>query len=80
VVVASTGKFRVDMDALAPSASHVAGQGEDLASAHLSDNRIVAAQSGSVEVYLSFTLQLWEHGQRSGPGSPPPHLATVEGQ
>jgi hypothetical protein len=34
----------------------------------------------SVEVYLSFTRQLWEHGQRSGPGSPPPHLATVEGQ
>ena len=34
----------------------------------------------SVEVYLSFTLQLWEHGQRNGPGSPPPHLATVEGQ
>jgi hypothetical protein len=34
----------------------------------------------SVEVYLSFTLQLWEHGQRNGPGSPPPHLATAEGQ
>jgi hypothetical protein len=34
----------------------------------------------SVEVYLSFTQQLWDYGQRSGPGSPPPHLATVEGQ
>jgi uncharacterized protein YukE len=49
VLVASTGKFRVDVEALASSASHVAGQGEDLASAHLSsDNRIVAAQSGWV--------------------------------
>jgi WXG100 family type VII secretion target len=49
VVVASTGKFRVNLEALASSASHVAGQGEDLATAHLSsDNRIVAAQSGWV--------------------------------
>lgn len=34
----------------------------------------------SVEVYLSFAQQLWEHGQRNGPGSPPPHLATTKGQ
>ncbi|WP_100514880.1 hypothetical protein [Mycobacteroides abscessus] len=34
----------------------------------------------SVEVYLSFTQQLWEHGQKSGPGSPPPHLVTTKGQ
>ena len=47
--MASGGKFRVDLEALASSASHVASQGEDLASAHLSsDNRIVAAQSGWV--------------------------------
>ena len=42
-------KFRVDLEALGSSAAHVTGQGEDLASAHLSsDNRIVAAQSGWV--------------------------------
>lgn len=34
----------------------------------------------SVEVYLSFAQQLWEHGQKNGPGSPPPHLATTKGQ
>jgi WXG100 family type VII secretion target len=41
--------FRIDLEALAGSAAHVAGQGEDLASAHVaSDNRIAAAQSGWV--------------------------------
>lgn len=34
----------------------------------------------STEVYLAFVRQLWEHGQKNGPGSPPPHLATVKGQ
>lgn len=34
----------------------------------------------SVEVYLSFAQQLWEHGQKSGPGSPPPHLVTAKEQ
>lgn len=34
----------------------------------------------NVEVYLSFTQQLWEHGQQSGTGSPPPHLTTTKGQ
>jgi hypothetical protein len=34
----------------------------------------------SVEVYLSFAQQLWEHGQKNGPGSPPPHLVTGKGQ
>lgn len=34
----------------------------------------------SVEVYLSFAQQLWEHGQKNGPGSPPPRLVTTEGQ
>jgi hypothetical protein len=34
----------------------------------------------SVEVYLSFAQQLWEHGQKNGPGSPPPHLATTKEQ
>lgn len=28
----------------------------------------------SAEVYLSFTQQLWEHRQNSGPDSPPPYL------
>ena len=42
-------EFRVDIEALAASAAHVAGQGDDLASAHVaSDNRIVSAQSGWV--------------------------------
>ncbi len=41
--------FRVDIEALAASAAHVADQGDDLASAHLaSDNRIASAQSGWV--------------------------------
>jgi WXG100 family type VII secretion target len=41
--------FRVDIEALAASAAHVAGQGDDLASAHVaSDNRIASAQSGWV--------------------------------
>lgn len=41
--------FRIDLEALAGSAALVAGQGEDLASAHVaSDNRIAAAQSGWV--------------------------------
>jgi asparagine synthetase B (glutamine-hydrolysing) len=44
------GKFQVDLEALAHSAAHVADQGEDLASAHLSsDSRITAAQSGSID-------------------------------
>jgi uncharacterized protein YukE len=41
--------FRVDLEALAVAAAHVAGQGEDMASAHVaSDNRISAAQPGWV--------------------------------
>jgi uncharacterized protein YukE len=41
--------FRIDLEALAGAAAHVAGQGEDVASAHVSsDNRIAAAQSGWV--------------------------------
>ncbi len=31
----------------------------------------------STEVYLAFAQQLWEHGQKSGPGSPPPHLVAA---
>ena len=43
------GKFQLDLEALAHSAAQVSGQGEDLATAHLSsDNRMVAAQSGWV--------------------------------
>ena len=41
--------FRVNIEALAASAAHVAGQGDELACAHLaSDNRIASAQSGWV--------------------------------
>jgi WXG100 family type VII secretion target len=48
-VVAAGKQFRVDIEALAGSAAHVAGQGDDLATAHLSsDNRIASAQSGWV--------------------------------
>jgi WXG100 family type VII secretion target len=47
--MAASDRFSVDLEALAGSAAHVAGQGEDLATAHLSsDNRIAAAQSGWV--------------------------------
>jgi hypothetical protein len=31
-----------------------------------------------VEVYLSFTRQLWEHGVKNGAGSPPPRLQTAQ--
>jgi len=34
----------------------------------------------SVEVYLSFAQQLWERGQKNGPGSPPPHLVAAKRQ
>ena len=47
--MAAAKAFRVDIEALAASAAHVAGQGDDLATAHLSsDNRIASAQSGWV--------------------------------
>lgn len=47
--MAAAENFRVDMEALAGSAAHVANQGDDLASAHLSsDSRIAEAQSGWV--------------------------------
>ena len=47
--MAAQEKLRLDLEALGSSAAHVTGQGEDLATAHLSsDNRIVAAQSGWV--------------------------------
>ena len=47
--MATADRFRLDLEALACSAAHVIGQGEDLATAHLaSDNRLVAAQSGWV--------------------------------
>lgn len=40
-------KLQLDLEALAHSAAHVTGQGEDLAAVHLSsDNRLAAAQSG----------------------------------
>jgi hypothetical protein len=49
VAMAAEEKFQVDLEALACSTAHVTGQGENLATAHLSsDNRIAAAQSGWV--------------------------------
>jgi uncharacterized protein YukE len=55
--------FGVDLDALAGSAAHVAGQGDDLASAHLaSDNRIAGAELGWVgasAAALSATAAAW---------------------
>lgn len=55
--------FRVDLEALAGSAAHVAGQGDDLAAAHLaSDNRIAGAESGWVgasAAALSTTAATW---------------------
>lgn len=47
--MAAQQRMRLDLEALACSAAHVTGQGENLATAHLSsDNRIVSAQSGWV--------------------------------
>lgn len=41
--------YRVDLAAVAAAAAHIAGLGEDMATAHvLSDNRIAAAQAGWV--------------------------------
>ena len=66
--MASAGEFQVDLQALASSASHVSGQGEDLASAHLSaDNRIAAAQSGwvgSSALALSAKTAAWLEASR----------------
>lgn len=47
--MAAGEKFHGVLEALACSATHVTGQGEDLATAHLSsDNQIEAAQAGWV--------------------------------
>ena len=55
--------FRIDLEALAGSAAHVAGQGDDLATAHLaSDNRIAGAEPGWVgasATALSTTTAAW---------------------
>ena len=60
--------FGVELEALASSAAHVAGQGEDLANAHLSsDDRIAAAQSGWVgasAVALRATTATWSDASR----------------
>lgn len=49
--MAAGGRFNVDMEALVCSSAHVAGQTEDLATAHLSsDNEIEAAQPGWVGI------------------------------
>jgi uncharacterized protein YukE len=60
--------FRVDLEALADSAAHVAGQGDDLATAHLaSDNRIAGAESGWVgasAAALGTTAATWLHTSR----------------
>jgi hypothetical protein len=60
--------FGVDLEALAGSAAHVAGQGDDLASAHLaSDNRIAGAEPGWVgasAAALGTTATTWLHTSR----------------
>jgi uncharacterized protein YukE len=61
--VAANEQFRVDLEALAGSAAHVAGQGEDLATAHVSsDNRIAAAHPrwvGSSAAALHIKTATW---------------------
>jgi hypothetical protein len=61
--MASEREFRVDLEALACSAVHVGGQGEDLALAHVaSDDRMQAAQPGWVgfsAAALSATTAAW---------------------
>jgi uncharacterized protein YukE len=56
-------RFRVDLAALAGSATQVSAQGDDLASAHLSsDNRITNVQSGWVgasAAALSLKTSTW---------------------
>ncbi len=63
VAMASSGRFRVNLEASASSAAVVTGQGEDLATAHLSsDNRMVAAQpgwAGSSALALSAKTAAW---------------------
>jgi uncharacterized protein YukE len=65
----SEGKFAVDLEALAGSASQVSGQLEDLALAHLaSDNRIEAAQPGwvgSSASALSIKAAAWSETSRA---------------
>jgi uncharacterized protein YukE len=60
--------FRVDLESLAASAAHVAGQGEDLAGAHLaSDNQIAGAEPGWVgasAAALSSTTATWSQTSR----------------
>ncbi|UMB69197.1 WXG100 family type VII secretion target [Mycobacterium paraterrae] len=60
--------LRVDLETLAGSAAHVAGQGEDLANAHLaSDNRIAGAEPGWVgasAAALSTTAATWSQTSR----------------
>jgi uncharacterized protein YukE len=69
VLMMADGKFAVDLEALAGSASHVTGQAEDLAIAHLaSDNRIEAAQSGwvgSSAAALSIKAAAWRETSRT---------------
>jgi WXG100 family type VII secretion target len=63
VAMAAGDRFQVDLEALAGSAAHVNGQGENLATAHLSsDNRIAAAQSGWVgasAAALNTRVSIW---------------------
>ncbi|MGB6209557.1 WXG100 family type VII secretion target [Mycobacterium sp.] len=67
--MATEGKFRVDLEALAGSAAQVSEYGDDLASAHLSsDNRIAAALSGwvgdSAAALHAKTASWWEASRR----------------
>jgi uncharacterized protein YukE len=63
VAMAAEEKFQVDLETLACTTAHITGQGENLATAHVSsDNRIGAAQSGWVgtsAAALSARMAAW---------------------
>jgi hypothetical protein len=59
-MMAAVEKFQLDLEALACSAAHVTGQGEDLASAHVAaDKRISAAQQLSTFVSQFMPAGKW---------------------
>jgi uncharacterized protein YukE len=66
--MAGAREFRVDLEALVCSATHVSGQGEDLAVAHVSsDTTIGAAQPGWVGVSaaaLAARMDVWAQTSR----------------
>ncbi|BCO34020.1 hypothetical protein BMW24_006700 [Mycobacterium heckeshornense] len=67
--MAFDGEFRVSLEALAHSAAHVSGQGENLAISHLaSDNKIDSAQPewvGASSVALVARMGVWLETSRT---------------